>query len=224
VSGTTQDRTVPMAGSVPEPVAALLAARVRELEALFERIASTRMQGVPILHPRLSVEAVGFRPSAGGRAAVGVLVTPWFMNLVWLPLQPAPASPASPAADAADADRAASDRSPSAAPPEPATPVGVTRTRAVGNERFDFIGAREPGFGAYEACSLFSPMSEFADQAAAVATAEQVMRLLHPPQPLAGADAAPDLEADDASAPEAAPSRRALLFGRAAAAAPGSPR
>ena len=75
----------------PDPT---LAARVRALEALFERIAATRM--------------------------AGVLVTPWFMNLVWLPLD----------------DTA------------PALAVRASRTRAVGHEQFEFLG-RGRGFGGW---------------------------------------------------------------------------
>jgi [NiFe] hydrogenase assembly HybE family chaperone len=148
--------------------------RVAALEALFERVAATRMRGVPMLHPALRVQAVGFEGAGDGSAACGVLVTSWFMNLVWLPLD----------ADARDV-----------------AAVGQTRRRAVGHEVFPFIGAHEDGFGAYEACSLFSPMFEFADQAAAVATAHAVLEGLRAP----------------AARPDA--SRRALLFGRGAGAA-----
>lgn len=148
-------------------------ARVAALEALFTRIAATRMQGVPVLNERLRVQAVGFETVGEGEAAVGVLITPWFMNLVWLPL-----------ADASDT-----------------TAVGATRERPVGDERFPFIGAHEEGFGASEACSLFSPMFEFADHAAAQATAEAVLA---------------ELRRAPAPATVPASSRRALLFGRGA--------
>lgn len=208
--------TASPADALAAGVAARILERVRELEALFERIAATRMQGVPILHPGLAVKAVGFRPTPDAAAAIGVLVTPWFMNLVWLPLAravaPAAAAEAAPASTVAGV---AAGGATSAAEPT-ATPVGATRTRLVGHERFDFIGAHEPGFGPYEACSLFSPMADFADQAAALATAEQVMLLLHQPP---AAAAVP--EALPAAQPVA--SRRALLFGRAASAAPGDP-
>jgi [NiFe] hydrogenase assembly HybE family chaperone len=164
---------------IDRPAASQVQTRAAALEALFRHVAATRMAGVPILHPGLRVEAVGFEAAAGprdtapvGPAAVGVLVTPWFMNLVWLPMLD---------------DRAA------------ALDVGAKRERVVGCERFDFIGAYEPGFGAYEACSLFSPMFEFADHAAAVATARAVLDELRRPVPTVAA------------------SRRALLFGRAAA-------
>lgn len=176
--------------------AAALPGRVAALEALFGHVAATRMAGVPILHPDLAVRAVGFEPAPDGLGAVGVLVTSWFMNLVWLPLT------------GHDAE----------GQPLPALAVGATRMRAVGNERFDFIGAFEPGFGAYEACSLFSPMFDFADQAAAVATAEQVLAILRaPPAPVQSVGAEPAR----AAAPEtgALSSRRALLFGRGSAGA-----
>jgi [NiFe] hydrogenase assembly HybE family chaperone len=154
----------------PSPVPVALGPRVAALVALYERIGRTRMAGLPLLHGGLSVQAEGFAAEADGHVALGVLVTPWFMNLVRLPLNEGAAL---------------------AAP-------GASRRRAVGAHAFDFIGAFEPGFGALEACSLFSPMFEFADQAAAVATARAVLDTLR-------RDAAP--------APLAA--RRALLFGAA---------
>jgi len=56
-------------------------ARAAALEARFGDIAATRMRGVPVLHEGLAVQAVGFEAVDDG--LVGVLVTPWFMNLVW---------------------------------------------------------------------------------------------------------------------------------------------
>lgn len=46
------------------------------------RAVDLRMRGLPVHNPRLAVEAVGFRRV--GDAFVGVLVTPWFLNLVVL--------------------------------------------------------------------------------------------------------------------------------------------
>ena len=136
-----------------------LAARVQALVALFRHVERTRMAGVPVLNAALQVEAVGFEAAPVEAheppAAVGVLLTPWFMNLVWLPLQ---------------ADTTA-DR------------VGRAKVRAVGSTRFEFIGACEAGLGAYEACSLASPMFEFPDQAQARATAWAILGALRPPAP-----------------------------------------
>lgn len=55
----------------------------RQLEEVFGRIQRERMQDLPLLHQGLAVEAVGFRRS--GAARVGVLITPWAMNLLRLP-------------------------------------------------------------------------------------------------------------------------------------------
>lgn len=152
-----------------------LTARVQALEALFRHVERSRMAGVPVLNRALQVEAVGFEPVAveAGEvpAAVGVLLTPWFMNLVWLPLRPE-----------AGADR-----------------VGQARARDVGGTSFEFIGAHEPGLGAYEAGSLASPMFEFPDQAQARATAWAVLAELRP------------------AAPKVSSARRGFLFGRSAA-------
>jgi [NiFe] hydrogenase assembly HybE family chaperone len=153
------------------------ARRARALATLFRHVAATRMAGIPILHPKLEVQAVGFAPEPDGHACVGVLLTPWFMNLVRLPL----------------------------AGDEAMAPIGVSARRRVGGEVFDFIGADEAGFGRYESCSLFSPMGDFADHAAALATAQAVLdELRRPPEPVAAVPAGP------------AASRRSLLFGRPA--------
>ena len=43
---------------------------------------------------------------------------------------------------------------------------------------YEFIAGEEEGIGAYQMCSLFSPMSEFDSQALAEAIAEKVMQEL----------------------------------------------
>ncbi len=55
----------------------------RQLEEVFGRIQRERMQDLPLVHEGLAVEAIGFRRS--GAARVGVLITPWSMNLLRLP-------------------------------------------------------------------------------------------------------------------------------------------
>jgi len=155
--------------------------RVQTLEQVFAHIAATRMRDVPVQNPALRVQAVGFAPQAdpaGGEWLLGILVTPWFMNLVCLPMDLARAGETVPG-------------------------VGQKASRQIGNQTFEFIGAHEDGLGAFACCSLFSPMFEFADHAAAVATACEVLNLLRTPAPTP--PAAPVLEA---------PSRRGFLFGR----------
>ena len=87
---------------------------------------------------------------------------------------------------------------------------GTHRAHQVGNARFDFIAGHEAVFGSYEACSLFSPMFEFADPAVAAATALAVLAALREP-------AVPALPRQQQ--PEAAlAARRGFLFGRRPAA------
>lgn len=62
------------ADAVPSP---------RDLVERFHAIHAENMQGLPIVHPDLEVEAVGFAPWDDHE--LGVLITPWFMNLVLLP-------------------------------------------------------------------------------------------------------------------------------------------
>ncbi len=146
-----------------------LQTQVARLETVFRGIAATRMEGVPLLHAGLQVQAVDFAPEPEGDFALGVLVTPWFMNLMRLPLG--------------------------------STEVlacGQAGPQRLGEHRLRFIGAHEAAFGPYEMCSLASPMFEFADQPAAVATAREVLVRLR----ASSAQSAPD------------PHRRGFLLGR----------
>jgi [NiFe] hydrogenase assembly HybE family chaperone len=163
-----------------------MTARIARLVEAFEHIGRTRMAGVPVLNAALAVEAVGFAmqtDAAGEHGVLGVLITPWFMNLIWLP---------------SDA-------------PKLTHGVGQTQRHGIGGERFEFIGAHEASVGPYALCSLFSPMFEFADQAAARATAQAVIDTLRAVPVVAPA------QTQD-PAPMAAPARRSFLFGRSAVA------
>jgi [NiFe] hydrogenase assembly HybE family chaperone len=220
------DRAGAVAAASATALAAAVAAERRgaELARLYREIARTRMAGIPLLHPGLAVEALGFEPVDGGRAAIGILLTPWFMNLVWLPL-PSPAR-----AQAHGQTHVAEDEAVGPALPSP----GLDQLRPVGATTFRFIGAHEPDFGPYAVCSLFSPMHEFVDQAAAVATAQAVLDELRRPAVTAMAAGSQPAAATMATTPAAtrcptsdeAPSqagRRALLFGRRAAPAASAP-
>ena len=57
--------------------------QVADLVARYETIYEERMRDLPIVNPRLAIEAVGFEPWED--KCLGVLITPWFMNLVLLP-------------------------------------------------------------------------------------------------------------------------------------------
>lgn len=152
--------------------------RVLELERVFTEIAHTRMRGVPVQNRAVQVQACGFLPEPDDKdMLLGVLVTPWFMNLVRLPTR-------------------------ASSPDDKLLAVGEKARRMVGQESFEFIGAREPGMGAFEVCSLFSPMFQFANHAAAADTANEILNLLRTPVKPA------------AIPPQPLPNRRGFLFGR----------
>ena len=152
--------------------------RVTALEQLFNQVACTRMRDVPVQNLALRVQALGFAPVPDEpEMLLGVLVTPWFMNLVRLPTRPG-------------------------LPEESLLAVGQKATRTVGQQFFEFVGAFEPEMGAFEVCSLFSPMFEFANHAAAADTANDILHLLRTP-----------VKPTTSTAPTL-PSRRGFLFGR----------
>lgn len=116
------------------------------LERVFRRIEAGHMAGVPILNHHLEVEAVGFREWQGHW--LGILITPWFMNLMLLPGRQ-------------------SDWT--------ALPAGKSRLWGLPVGEYEFIAGFEPSLGEYHACSLFSPMFEFVDQEAARLTARAAL-------------------------------------------------
>ncbi|HEY0881411.1 MAG TPA: [NiFe]-hydrogenase assembly chaperone HybE [Archangium sp.] len=122
--------------------------RVAHLESVYEAIAG-RMKALPISHPELHVEAVGFLGCDEGH--LGVLITPWCMQLVF-------------------------------APPEGTLAVGE-RTFGLPAGPVTLTWQSLDGFGALASRSLFSPMSQFADQRVAVEVATKLLRTLLTPPP-----------------------------------------
>lgn len=167
---------------------AALAAAVAALEADFREIWSAKMRGLPMVNPALHVKAVGFRAEGGDW--LGVLVAPWFMNLVLLP---------------------GPGRDWSGLVP------GEKEAIAFPSGEYEFLHNVRELTGGYKACSLFSPMADFSSQLQAEEVARAVMVALFDPVNRAGTDRAAEIraarEAELAPAPEAdpAPSRRAVL-------------
>lgn len=144
------------------------------LAALYADVYARKMNDAPICNANLVVESVGFRP--WGAMALGIVVTPWFMNIVLAPRENALL---------------------------PVATAGATVPVVLPAGRIDFAASELAGFGALWTCSLFSPMDEFADAAAARATAIAAMDLLT-------AELRTEEVATSASAPV---NRRALMRG-----------
>jgi len=139
-----------------------------------------------LVNPNLEVEAVGFAPWQGHW--LGVVVTPWFMNVVLLPRT--------------------QSRWQSLRPGDKrklSFPAGI----------YEFIAASDPGVGEYQSCSLFSPMQQFESHEAARLVAQLARQaLLDPANAEPAADAA-DARPVAAPADEAqAISKRDFLRGR----------
>lgn len=163
-----------------------VADRASALAQCFCTIERERMAGLPFVHPGLRVQVIGLAPQADEPAVLsGILLTPWFMNLVRLPLRRLDALAGLAGGWAG---------------------VGLRVSRRIGLQPVDMLGGVEPDLGVYESASLFSPMGEFADQAAAVAAAHEVLHQLHRPTPAAVAPLPTP----------AVPSRRGFLMGRSA--------
>lgn len=122
---------------------------INKLETIYTMIEQERMDDVPILNKELSVKAVGFRE--WDSRILGVMLTPWFMNLMLLPGEEEDWS-------------------------ELETLSKTQHVFPSGN--YEFIVGEEGGIGKYQMCSLFSPVFEFQEQDTAVATAEAVMDAL----------------------------------------------
>lgn len=137
------------------------------LEVAFRRIETESMAGVGVLNPALRVEALGFVRFEGHW--LGIVITPWFMNLVLVP------------GDAASWQGVA---------------PGKRLFRTFPSGDFAFLGSHEAEVGEFQSCSLFSPMSQFADQDGARAVALAALETLQ--------------RAPDAAAPPAPPANDVL--------------
>jgi [NiFe] hydrogenase assembly HybE family chaperone len=138
--------------ALTDPFAALRLAEV------FQTIAGTRMAQLPLCNPALGVEAVAFRPWQGG--SVGVLITPWCMNLVFLPGGGSNWEKVQPGTEA------------TLAFPSGHYVFLVARASTLGSNEGSNLAS---DLGSYLASSLFSPMFEFSNMDEARAVAESVM-------------------------------------------------
>ncbi len=125
--------------------------RPAQLVDRFRQIAEERMRDLPITNPQLEVETIGFRDF--GEHGVGVLIAPWFMNLVLLP---------------------GTDEWSAVEP-------GAAETVDFPGERIDFTVCHDAVFGRYLTSVLFRTVVDFPDQDTARQIATEVMLRLFAP-------------------------------------------
>ena len=128
--------------------------KVADLVTRYQAIYRERMRDLPIVNSRLAVEAVGFEQWED--KDLGVLITPWFMNLVLLP----------------DSDRLAD------------LPQGERIECQFPSGPCELTVYHDEGLGSYLAAVLFSTVADFPDQDVARAVAEEALAqiLAQPPE------------------------------------------
>ncbi len=119
------------------------------LERAFDDVYLHRMQDVPLCNHALRVEAVSFRRTDAGW--LGVLVTPWFMNVMLLPARGARWTH---------------------------MVLGAKRWHRFASGDYELFGSEEEGVGEYHYFSLFSPMAGFSSQDEALSVAQAALALL----------------------------------------------
>ncbi|MGV6475817.1 [NiFe]-hydrogenase assembly chaperone HybE [Azotobacter vinelandii] len=120
----------------------------REAIEAHYRVAGARMAGLPVYNPALTVELLGWR-AVEGVGALGVLITPWCMNLFWQP--------------PADAELPAS---------------GERAVLSLPSGDYECTLHEDERLGRHASASLCSPMQDFPGQAEARAMAGEVLRLI----------------------------------------------
>jgi [NiFe] hydrogenase assembly HybE family chaperone len=130
------------------------AARVVEMVERFQKIGELNMRGLPVYNEKLTVEAIGFQTY--GENYLGVLVTPWFMNVILLPH-----------------DKETMDYSLVASPTDETLPAGT----------WQFMFGGDEVVGLYKSLSLHSPMFAFGTQdLARIEARRRLNSLMTPPQ------------------------------------------
>ena len=136
-----------------EPGAEAAEPLVDALVKRFARIGDERMRDLPLYNAALKVEAIGFR--GFGEDWLGVLITPWFMNVMLLPKE----------SEAMDMARMGK----SVRIDLPAGPA-------------NFLHSGDEEYGAFKSLSLYSPMFDFANQDTARAAARgALLKLMRSP-------------------------------------------
>lgn len=123
--------------------------KIARIVEAYKRVDLDRMQDLPFRNDALSVDAVGFRD--WGADQLGVIITPWFINLVLVPGEGTDWS------QHRHGDKVAYT-----------LPSGV----------YEFVHGDLEDFGPIQSCSLMSPVTELENHDTARLIAEEVMRLM----------------------------------------------
>ena len=111
------------------------------------------MRDLPIYNGKVAIEAIGFR-AFDDVALLGVVLTPWFMNLIMLPIEPVPMNMAE---------------------------IGKTVPVELPAGQRTFVVGGDETVGLYKAHSLHSPVLNFTLPGQARAEAQRMLALLMTP-------------------------------------------
>ncbi len=123
--------------------------RVADMVERFCVISETNMRGTPVYNDKLGVEAIGFHELKDDLC--GILITPWFMNVVLLPRE-----------------KISINYSLIASPTDEVLPSGA----------WQFMYGGDDVIGLYKSLSLHSPMFAFKNQTHAQIEAERRLHSL----------------------------------------------
>ncbi len=124
----------------------MLSPAITHLTEAYRRISEERMRGLPLFNERLTVEAVGFTEWEGH--LLGVLITPWFMNLVLL------------GGDQDDWSKLIN---------------GTSTSWSLPSGEYEFIVNTTTAAEVHQSCTLFTTVSDFPDQETARLVAQTIM-------------------------------------------------
>lgn len=127
--------------------------RVLHLQQRFTHIADNEMADLPLNRHNIMVEALHFSRWQDG--FLGILVTPWTMNLTYLPTVFQTQTQA----------------------------IGTKQNYQFGDNHLEFITAYDDELGQYHVCSLESPIVSFSTQSEAQLIAKIIIDNLLNPQP-----------------------------------------
>ncbi|MCW8885275.1 MAG: [NiFe]-hydrogenase assembly chaperone HybE [Motiliproteus sp.] len=122
-----------------------------ELERIYNHIYRDSMQEVPVVNHAIEVEAIGFSEWEGHW--LGVMLTPWFMNIMVIPKTGSPW-------------------------PQLEMGKGKEVMLSFPQGEYKFSARDDEGIGSYLSCSLASPVNDWKSHPEAKRTVEDVLHLM----------------------------------------------